>query len=127
MDLLAILEALDANLGALQVRQQPLSALTTGVLSLRGKLRLLAEPFIPAKKDDGDESLADFVTRRQYPDPVTRRLYPDPVTRIRARDDSLHLALDRIRHHDPRERAARLGGQVVECSLDFGPMTLMTA
>ncbi len=48
-------------------RPLPLSPgafLTTDLLSWRGKLRLLAEPFIPPKRDGADESLADFVTRR---------------------------------------------------------------
>ena len=31
---------------------------------MRGKLRMLAEPFQPARRDAGDESLADFVRRR---------------------------------------------------------------
>ncbi len=34
------------------------------LLTWRGKLRLLTEPFQPARRDDDDESLADFVTRR---------------------------------------------------------------
>ena len=42
----------------------PLSFVRSPLLSWRGKLRLLAEPFMPAKGDDADESLADFVTRR---------------------------------------------------------------
>lgn len=42
----------------------PLGFVRSPLLSWRGKLRLLAEPFIPAKADDADESLADFVTRR---------------------------------------------------------------
>jgi oxygen-dependent protoporphyrinogen oxidase len=33
-------------------------------MSTRGKLRMLAEPFQPARRDDGDESLGDFVRRR---------------------------------------------------------------
>ena len=36
----------------------------TSLLSARGKLRMLAEPFIARKMDDEDESLAAFVTRR---------------------------------------------------------------
>lgn len=42
----------------------PIKFITSPLLTPRGKLRMLAEPFIPPKKDDGDESLADFVTRR---------------------------------------------------------------
>ena len=33
-------------------------------MSARGKLRMLAEPFIPPKLDGADESLADFASRR---------------------------------------------------------------
>lgn len=42
----------------------PALFLRTPLLTWRGKLRLLSEPFQPARRDDGDESLADFVTRR---------------------------------------------------------------
>lgn len=34
------------------------------LLTWRGRLRMFSEPFQPARRDDGDESLADFVTRR---------------------------------------------------------------
>lgn len=37
---------------------------TTPLLTWRGRLRLMTEPFQPARRDDEDESLADFVTRR---------------------------------------------------------------
>lgn len=42
----------------------PTRFFSTPLLTLRGKMRLLAEPFQPARRDDGDESLADFVRRR---------------------------------------------------------------
>lgn len=42
----------------------PTRFFTTPLLTLRGKLRMLAEPFQPARRDDADESLADFVRRR---------------------------------------------------------------
>lgn len=42
----------------------PARFFSTPLLTLRGKLRMLAEPFQPARRDDGDESLADFVRRR---------------------------------------------------------------
>lgn len=38
--------------------------LSTPLLSPQGKLRMLAEPFQPARRDQADESLADFVRRR---------------------------------------------------------------
>ena len=47
-----------------RVPLSPLSFLTSRLMSLRGKARLLAEPFIPPKEDDLDESLAEFADRR---------------------------------------------------------------
>jgi oxygen-dependent protoporphyrinogen oxidase len=41
-----------------------ISAINTPLLSFRGKLRILAEPFINNPCLDGDESVADFATRR---------------------------------------------------------------
>jgi oxygen-dependent protoporphyrinogen oxidase len=38
--------------------------ISTPLLTPQGKLRMLAEPFQPARRDDEDESLADFVRRR---------------------------------------------------------------
>lgn len=37
---------------------------TTSLLSWKGRLRLCAEPFQPARRDEVDESLAEFATRR---------------------------------------------------------------
>ncbi len=42
----------------------PVSFIRSPLMSARGKLRLLAEPFIPARRDYEDESLADFASRR---------------------------------------------------------------
>lgn len=42
----------------------PAAFVKSDLLSWRGKLRMIAEPFIPPKRDGEDESLADFVTRR---------------------------------------------------------------
>jgi oxygen-dependent protoporphyrinogen oxidase len=52
--------------GGLPVRLplDPVGFVRSPLMSARGKLRLLAEPFMPRKGDDADESLADFVTRR---------------------------------------------------------------
>jgi protoporphyrinogen/coproporphyrinogen III oxidase len=50
-----------------QIQPIPLNPalfLRTPLLTWRGRLRLMAEPFQPARHDDGDESLADFATRR---------------------------------------------------------------
>lgn len=48
----------------IKVPLAPLAFLTSAVMSLHGKLRLLREPFVESKCDDKDETLADFVTRR---------------------------------------------------------------
>lgn len=40
------------------------SAATTPLFSFFGKMRLLAEPFVPARRDGSAESVADFVRRR---------------------------------------------------------------
>ncbi|PYP84201.1 MAG: protoporphyrinogen oxidase [Blastocatellia bacterium AA13] len=42
----------------------PGTFLTTSALSLSGKVRLLAEPFIAARADGGEESIASFAERR---------------------------------------------------------------
>lgn len=42
----------------------PLEAVTTPLLSGLGRLRVLAEPFVPSAVGDVDETLAHFVTRR---------------------------------------------------------------
>lgn len=47
-----------------RVPLDPLSFIGSGLLSPKGKLRILAEPLIAPRVDDEDESLAEFVTRR---------------------------------------------------------------
>ena len=47
-----------------EVPLAPVKFIKSSLMSGRGKLRMLTEPFQPPKGDDGDESLADFVTRR---------------------------------------------------------------
>lgn len=42
----------------------PSAFLKSRLLSTRGKLRLLAEPFVRPRRDESDESLADFARRR---------------------------------------------------------------
>ncbi len=42
----------------------PLALVTTGLLGPIGKLRVFAEPFVPARRDNGDESVFDFAARR---------------------------------------------------------------
>ncbi len=47
-----------------EVPLAPVKFIKSRLMSGRGKLRMLAEPFRPKKSDNADESLADFVTRR---------------------------------------------------------------
>ncbi|MCP4142551.1 MAG: protoporphyrinogen oxidase [Chloroflexi bacterium] len=47
-----------------EVPLAPVKFAKSRLMSGRGKLRMMFEPFQPAKKDAADESLADFVTRR---------------------------------------------------------------
>jgi len=54
----------------------PFSFLTTSLISLSGKLRLLAEIFIAKGKDHHDESLSDFIERRLGQQAVDRLLKP---------------------------------------------------
>jgi protoporphyrinogen/coproporphyrinogen III oxidase len=42
----------------------PLGFFTTELFSLKGKLAVLREPFVPARRDGVEESIADFVRRR---------------------------------------------------------------
>lgn len=50
--------------------------LTTPLLSTRGKLRLFREFFIPPRRDNGDESLASFATRRLGQEAYERLVQP---------------------------------------------------
>jgi oxygen-dependent protoporphyrinogen oxidase len=42
----------------------PFRFISSTLMTTRGKLRMMMEPFQPARKDDADESLGDFVRRR---------------------------------------------------------------
>ena len=42
----------------------PFRFISSTLMTTRGKLRMMAEPFQPARQDDGDEALGDFVRRR---------------------------------------------------------------
>ena len=72
--------------------------LRTPLLSWRGKLRLLAEPFIPPRFDLQDESMASFATRRLGRE-VFQRLVQPLVSGIYAADAqelSMQAALGRF-------------------------------
>ncbi|MCB0063556.1 MAG: protoporphyrinogen oxidase [Caldilineaceae bacterium] len=52
------------NNQVMPVPLSPVRFITTSLLSWQGKLRMMAEPFIRARTDDGDETLASFARRR---------------------------------------------------------------
>lgn len=54
----------------------PAAFVRSKLLTWRGKLRLLAEPFIAPRRDDGDETLADFAARRLGREALERFLGP---------------------------------------------------
>lgn len=54
----------------------PPAFITSDLMTLRGKLRMMAEPFIAPKVDDEDESLADFVSRRLGYEALDKMLGP---------------------------------------------------
>ncbi|MCA9062734.1 MAG: protoporphyrinogen oxidase, partial [Planctomycetaceae bacterium] len=60
----------------LMAPSKPMAILTTPILSLRGKLRLLAEALIPRRRSEDDESLADFVRRRFGRETLDRLVQP---------------------------------------------------
>jgi oxygen-dependent protoporphyrinogen oxidase len=61
--------------GLVPVPLGPLAFATTPLLSVRGKLRLLAEPFI-ARGDGADESVAEFAARRLGREALERLVAP---------------------------------------------------
>lgn len=63
----------------------PLSFLSSPLLSFHGKLRLLQEPWIPPRKDGIEESVADF-TRRRLGDEVLDRFMGPFLSGIYAGD-----------------------------------------
>jgi oxygen-dependent protoporphyrinogen oxidase len=69
------LRRVPAGLG-LMAPQRLLPLLTSGALSLRGKLRLAYEYFIPPRHDSSDESLASFAIRRLGREAFERLVQP---------------------------------------------------
>lgn len=52
------------NSKLVKLPEKPGEFFSSDILSFRGKLRVTAELFIPKKKDDKDETVAEFATRR---------------------------------------------------------------
>ena len=49
---------------AIPMPESPLGFLFTELFTVKAKLAVLGEPFVPARRDGGEESIADFVVRR---------------------------------------------------------------
>lgn len=47
-----------------EISPHPIKFMTSGLLSLKGRLRIAGEYLVPAKKDDAEESIFDFAARR---------------------------------------------------------------
>ena len=73
------------------VPMSPPALISTKLLSTRGKLRLLREPFIAGRRDPGEESLASFV-RRRLGNEILERLVAPFVSGVYAGDPE-HLSV----------------------------------
>lgn len=60
----------------LMAPSSPWAILTTPILSISGRLRLLSEAFVSARQSDDDESLASFVRRRFGRETLDRLVQP---------------------------------------------------
>lgn len=103
----------------------PTRFFTTPLLTPRGKLRMLAEPFQPARRDDEDESLADFVRRRlgqealeKFIGPVLGGIYntdperqsimvSSPVMREMEKDGGLFVGALKRMSHSKKQNGAK--------------------
>ena len=64
------------NNQVMRVPLSPLLFMTSPLLSWRGKLRMMAEPFIRPRTDDEDETLANFARRRLGDEACDRLIAP---------------------------------------------------
>jgi protoporphyrinogen/coproporphyrinogen III oxidase len=63
--------------GSLQpIPLSPFDFFRSTLMTTRGKLRMMSEPFQPARKDDEDESLGDFVRRRLGTEALDKMIGP---------------------------------------------------
>jgi len=68
--------------------------LAAGAFSWRGKLRMAAEPFVPPRRDDGDESVGSFVKRRFGTEAVS--YVAEPVLAGLHRGDAMKLSMQAL-------------------------------
>ena len=92
----------------LMVPQRIWPVLLSGVLSPWGKLRLLGEYFVPARKSDGDESLASFARRRLGREAFDRLVQPLIGGIYTADPEKLSLAATLPRFLDMERQAGGL-------------------
>lgn len=59
-----------------EIHTSPPKFMRSKILTVRGRLRLVMEPFIPKKKDDSDESIFDFGRRRIGRDAAEHMIVP---------------------------------------------------
>jgi oxygen-dependent protoporphyrinogen oxidase len=59
-----------------EVKASPIGFARSGLLSFGGLLRVAREPWIPGKRDDGDESVWDFAARRLGAEFADRLIHP---------------------------------------------------
>ena len=59
-----------------EVKASPLGFVASGILSFGGLLRAAREPWVPARSDEGDESVWDFAARRLGPEFADRLIHP---------------------------------------------------
>lgn len=107
---------------AREVRPNPIRLVTSGILSLGGAMRLIAEPFVPPARSLHDESVFDFAARRIGKEAAERLVAPMMLGIFAgdARQLSLRSGFPRLaqleREHGSlvrgmlRRRGARTGG-----------------
>lgn len=112
------------------VPMHPVKLARSQLLPWAGKLRLLGEPFVPRRKEQGDESIAGFVRRRIGPeglrwliDPMQSGIYAGDPERLSVRScfprvveveeqyGSLVRGMVRLQLQRRRERRGAKGGK----------------
>ena len=131
----------------LMVPEQAWPLLRSPLLSWRGKLRMLAEYFVPARRDGADESLADFVCRRFGREAFERLVQPlvggiytaDPeklslkatlprfIDMERTQGSLIRAAIAERRHRQTQETGTSGARYGLFVSLPNGIQELMTA
>lgn len=93
------------------VPASPLGLVRSPLLSSRGKLRLLAEPFLPARRDGAEESLAGF-TRRRFGGELLDRVLAPVLSGVFAGDPeriSVRRAVPILERLEQRHRSVLVG------------------